>query len=101
MASRMIRFNPYSDDTSGRLLIEGSVFETLNLYRQISHTAPESGGILLGFRRGEHLHIVEATVPSMLDRRLRFGFHRQAASHQKIALKRWQETGETMDYMGE
>ncbi len=97
----MIRSNPFSNDTSGRLLIEDAVFATLYLYRQFSHTAPESGGIFLGFRRGEHLHIVEATVPSKLDKRSRFGFYRQAASHQKIALKRWHETGETMDYMGE
>ncbi len=97
----MIRSNPFSSDASGRLLIEDSVFTTLNPYRQLSHTAPESGGILLGFRRGEHLHIVEATVPSKLDRRSRFGFHRQAATHQNIALRRWRETGETMDYMGE
>ena len=97
----MIRSNPFSSDASGRLLIEDAVFATLNPYRQFSPSAPESGGILLGFRRGQHLHIVEATVPSKLDKRSRFGFYRQAASHQKIALQRWRESGETMDYMGE
>ena len=97
----MIRVNPFATDPGGRLLIEPQVFNIVDRFRQLGPSAPESGGILLGFRRGEHLHIVEATVPGKADRRSRYGFHRQAASHQATAMRRWRQTDELMAYMGE
>jgi hypothetical protein len=50
----------------------------------------------MGFRQGEHLHIVEATVPTKADKRSRYGFRRDSALHRSIAGRRWRETGETM-----
>ena len=97
----MYRVNPFSTDASARLLIEPDVFAALTRYRQLSHTAPESGGVLLGCRRGEHLHIVEATVPTNADKRSRYGFHRLPDGHLQTAKRRWRQTGETMSYMGE
>ena len=61
----------------------------------------ERGGILLGFRRGEHLHITEATVPTRRDVGSMFSFRRSAAIHREVALKRWRHSGKTMDWVGE
>jgi integrative and conjugative element protein (TIGR02256 family) len=62
---------------------------------------PESGGILMGYRRGEHLHVTHATPPQATDRRKRFQFNRSSQPHQMIALERWKESGGTIDYLGE
>lgn len=97
----MIRINPFSPDPEARLLVEPQIFQVLAPFRQHGPSAPESGGILLGFRRGPHLHIVEATLPTSSDQRSRFGFKRHAKAHQAAAMRRWKESDETMGYMGE
>lgn len=83
------------------LLIEQELLESLSSFRQFARTSPEAGGILMGYRRGPHIHIAEATTPTIHDARSRFSFHRQADHHQRTALARWRESGETMDYVGE
>lgn len=96
----MIRLQPYGK-ASARVLIEPDVLTRLEAYRQIRIDAPESGGIFLGYRRGEHLHVVDLTEPHAPDRRLRFGFHRHADYHQKMAILKWEKSGCAMDYIGE
>ena len=44
------------------LLIESQVLERLTGFRQIATSAPEAGGILMGYRRGSHTHVTEATI---------------------------------------
>jgi integrative and conjugative element protein (TIGR02256 family) len=61
----------------------------------------ERGGILLGFRRGPHLHINEATFPMRWDIGSRFAFQRSAGGHRQIALNRWHQSNRTIDWVGE
>lgn len=83
------------------LLVEPQVLERLAAFRQMETSAPEAGGILMGYRRGPHTHVTEATCPTSRDVQRRFGFFRHATHHQRVALRRWKESGETMDYVGE
>jgi integrative and conjugative element protein (TIGR02256 family) len=87
--------------TSARILIEPNVIDTISQFRQDAALKPEAGGILLGYRRGQHLHIVEATIPQHSDRRSLFGFLRRDRYHRDIAIKRWRESNATIDYLGE
>lgn len=83
------------------LLIEPQLLERLAAFRQMAVSAPEAGGILMGYRRGRHTHVTEATVPTSRDVQRRFGFFRHGTHHQRVALRRWKESGETLDYVGE
>lgn len=99
MPEPLILRHPFFDDA--RILIEPLVLATLARFRQTSTAAPEAGGILLGYRRGRHLHVSKATTPQAGDTQHRYGFRRQAQPHQKIALEEWKAERETMDYLGE
>ena len=85
----------------GHVLIELGVMMKLVAYRQDNALKPEAGGILLGFRRDPHIHVVDATVPGSGDKALRTRFWRSAKSHQRIARERWLSSGHTLDYVGE
>ena len=61
----------------------------------------ERGGILLGFRRGPHLHINEATFPMRDDVGTMFAFRRSSIGHKEIALRRWRQSNRTIDWVGE
>jgi integrative and conjugative element protein (TIGR02256 family) len=88
-------------DDDGFVLIEEKALRVLVGHRQLHQDAPESGGILLGYRRGTHLHVTEATAPLLSDQASRTRFFRSAAPHQQAALARWRESGGTIDYLGE
>jgi integrative and conjugative element protein (TIGR02256 family) len=88
-------------DDDGFVLIEDRVLQAFARHRQLDQGAPESGGILLGYRRGPHLHVTEATAPLASDQASRTRFFRSAGPHQKAALARWRESGGSMDYLGE
>lgn len=83
------------------LLIEPEVLQRLVVFRQLDSWAPEAGGILLGYRRGNHTQIIDLTVPTKRDVQRRFAFFRHATDHQVAATRHWKESGETMDYVGE
>ena len=83
------------------LLIEPQLLERLLGLRQLTASAPEAGGILMGYRRGPHTHGTEATFPTAADVQRRFGFFRHATHHQRVSRRRWKESGETIDYVGE
>ncbi|KII31765.1 hypothetical protein A9K79_15710 [Pseudomonas syringae pv. syringae] len=70
-------------------------------YMQEGPDSREAGGILLGYVRGKHLEIIEATEPSILDRRFRFLFERMPHSHHRLAMKRWRESNGLIRYVGE
>jgi integrative and conjugative element protein (TIGR02256 family) len=94
----------YSDPSNperSHLLIEDSALAKLGLFRQVQPASAEAGGILLGFRRDPHLHVLMATSPGPSDRRGRFGFSRLDKSHGKVARIEWEKSGEIMDYLGE
>jgi integrative and conjugative element protein (TIGR02256 family) len=92
--------NPFDPSHSG-LLIEDDVLAQLGAFRQTQAHASEAGGILLGYRRDVHLHVVRATAPGTSDTRTRFRFWRHDKSHARIAFAEWSNSGETMDYLGE
>lgn len=84
-----------------RILVEGAALQTMDRYRQDRDNKAEAGGILLGYRKGTNLHVVQATVPQPTDRRKRFRFDRLAHRHQQIALEQWSISGGTIDYIGD
>lgn len=90
-----------SIDDRGKILIEPRVIELVLGYCQHKSAKTESGGILLGYRRDHHLHIVAATTPQPDDQRMRFRFFHRDLNHQKIANQQWDLSGNTMDYLGE
>jgi integrative and conjugative element protein (TIGR02256 family) len=83
------------------LLIETEVLKILDPYRQTDPHSTESAGVLLGYRRGDHIHIVQATLPAADDVRGRFSFTRPGKSHQQIATREWRRSGKITDYVGE
>ena len=85
----------------GYVLGEGQVIEQLCEFRQSTAGAKEAGGILLGFRRGKHMHLVDMTGPMPKDRRRRTYFDRRDSGHQRYALRRWHESAHKIDYLGD
>jgi integrative and conjugative element protein (TIGR02256 family) len=85
----------------GRILIEHTVWEKILPFRQKDACAPEAGGILLGYRRDHHLHVIDATLPQPEDHGSRFRFLRAKGPHQRMALSRWETSAKTIDYLGE
>lgn len=94
----MIGQNPLCD---GQVLIEGEVLMALDTYRQHKLSDAEAGGLLLGFRRGSHLHVTACTEPFPADKRDRTSFKRSCAGHAEVAFKRWRASQERIDYLGE
>lgn len=86
---------------NGQILVEMAVLDALAPYRQADSNSPEAGGILLGFRRGQHLHVVDFTPPQIGDTHSRIRFDRVSDAHQKIALDRWTTSNSRLDYVGE
>jgi integrative and conjugative element protein (TIGR02256 family) len=70
-------------------------------YRQRFFWQPESGGILLGRRRGRHLEVLMATEPSSHDKRSPFFFVREAKGHAEVAEQAWIRGEHQVDYLGE
>ncbi len=88
-------------DDDGFILIEDQVIRFLAPYRQRLPDSPESGGILLGYRRESHLHVTNATAPTGTDIQSRTSFMRSADQHSQAAQSQWQDSRGTMDYLGE
>lgn len=86
---------------AGKILVEAEPLMLMDEFWQNKAVKPESGGILLGYRRGNHLHVTMATAPQPGDGRWRFLFRRSKGSHQDIALHQWHASGQTVDYLGE
>lgn len=83
------------------VLLTTELVESVNAdVKQHGHDK-ERGGILLGFRRGSHLHINEATFPMRWDIGTMFAFRRSAIGHRQIALRRWHQSSRTIDWVGE
>lgn len=70
-------------------------------YRQRFFWQPESGGILLGRRRGKHLEVLLATEPSSHDKRSTYSFLREAFGHAEVAQQAWLRGERQIDYLGE
>ena len=83
------------------LKISEAALLVFSKYVQSDITLPESGGILLGYVRGDHLEVIEATEPTSEDERRRFFFLRRPRGHQEIAQQRWVESHGLVRYLGE
>ena len=83
------------------MTISDQVQEVLQKHVQRRDSDPESGGILLGHVRGESLEILEATVPTIWDKRMRYFFERMPFGHQLLANERWTASNGTVRYLGE
>jgi integrative and conjugative element protein (TIGR02256 family) len=92
-------FNPLH--SGSKVLIEGDVLSGIHAHRQLSPTDCEAGGILLGYRRWPHLHIVEFTAPAAGDQRSRYEFFRCDPFHANRAHERWKATSGRLDLLGE
>ncbi|WP_027611815.1 Mov34/MPN/PAD-1 family protein [Pseudomonas sp. URIL14HWK12:I6] len=66
-----------------------------------SDSGTEAGGILLGHVRGKHLEVLEASEPTLQDRRLRYFFERMIHGHKGLADRRWRESNGLVRYVGE
>lgn len=95
----MIWNNPVN--VRGQILIENDVISLIQGHSQQLIDRPEAGGILLGYRRKDHLHVVTATSPQPGDQQGRFHFHRRDPAHQKVALRQWELSDSMVDYLGE
>ena len=91
----------YSKNLDGFILIESNVIELMKKYEQKASNDFEAGGIFLGYRRGNHLHIVDATYPLSQDKRGRYFFKRIDKGHQLKAVQCWNTSNQKIDYLGE
>lgn len=91
--------NPLVPD--GLVLFEPAALEVVLRHRQVTTGAPEAGGILLGCRRGLHLHVMHATSPGPKDQGTRVSFVRKDPSHQVRARRVWEQSEHIVDYLGE
>tara|TARA_R110000787_G_C13435604_1_gene445920 strand:- start:350 stop:850 length:501 start_codon:yes stop_codon:yes gene_type:complete len=82
------------------ILLDHKVVETATASMRTAGVN-EAGGVLLGFRRGPHLHGTIATVPASRDRATPTRFHRQDPRHQEIALEAWRRSNGYVDWIGE
>jgi len=98
MSNEIIFNNPA---TSGYILIKDKVMVKLGEYRQKFLDSNEAGGLLLGFRRGPHLEIIDLTEPYPNDVRHRTSFYRCDPLHEIYAQKMWSKSKRTIDYLGE
>ena len=70
-------------------------------FRHLGESKPESGGIILGHRRGNHLEATSITVPLPLDSSSSVSFNRVDPGHQRRATSLWRSSGQSIDYVGE
>lgn len=87
--------------TAGYILIDEVVIERISTYRQRNKNSSEAGGLLLGYRRGSHLEIIDITEPYSKDIRQRCFFYRYDSEHERYAKKQWKDSKKTVDYLGE
>jgi len=87
-------------DTGVIVVISSPVIETLTSYIQ-SGDREEAGGMLLGYRRGDHLEVTHATEPTKYDIRKIFSFKRNSNTHTEIANKAWSDSKGHICYIGE
>ena len=61
----------------------------------------ESGGALLGMRRGRHIEVASLTTPAKGDSASRFHFFRRSKRHQMKSNWLWKRSGGLVDHVGE
>ena len=92
---------PHPSIEDGWILVENTVMGVISQHIQTRPDSLEAGGILIGYRRANHLHIVALTEPHPQDRRSVTSFERISPFHQEQALVLWKQSGGQLDYLGE
>lgn len=82
------------------VLIEQSVLDGIT-DRSKSNRPNEAGGLLLGYRKGNDLHVVDLTGPLPMDVASPVRFFRKDPGHQRDAARKWKGSRETLDWVGE
>src|SRR5689334_3685045 len=93
----------YHRQSSGQLEFSAKAVELLREARQVTHSAPESGGMLLGrmITDSDDVVIDTATLPSSGDRRGRYFYQRARESAQHFINTNWEKSHQTVNYLGE
>jgi integrative and conjugative element protein (TIGR02256 family) len=87
--------------TATQILIPRRLLEQMEVSGRASEIRNESGGLLLGFRKGLSIEIKEITFPQPRDRASPTLFRRSAFGHREKALASWKASGGTVDWVGE
>lgn len=61
----------------------------------------ETGGFLLGLRRGDDMEVTDVTSQGMGDRATRYSFERRGAHHQRSATQAWNDGGGLVGLIGD
>ena len=88
-------------DRNAFLLLPAKVFETMNSFTARRESETEAGGILIGSYRGNHIHVLQCTVPLRRDVRRPFLFDRKDRGHQLAAMLAWTKSLGRETFVGE
>ncbi len=91
----------FKDESDCLVVIMGHVVTRLLSYRQLHHLTPESAGVLIGERRGQHLVVCDISDPGPGDIRQRCRVDRRGAHHQSRVNEAFEITGGAHQYLGE
>jgi integrative and conjugative element protein (TIGR02256 family) len=91
----------FKDKKGNLVVIMGHVLKRLLSYRQLHHLTPESAGVLIGERRGQHLVVCDISEPGPGDIRQRYRVERRGTHHQSRVNEAFENSGGTHLYLGE
>lgn len=83
------------------VILSDEVSKKMDLYRQANFNSKESGGILIGERRGRYWVITDITTPMKGDIQARAQFIRQDAKHIETSRRIGKKSNNLRTYMGE
>ncbi len=89
-------------DSKTQCLVEIPSSQLARIARIVATRHPrESGGALLGMRRGRHIEVTNITTPARGDSASRFHFLRRDKRHQLKTNWLWRRSGGFVDHVGE
>lgn len=83
------------------LSLADSVMVVFESHIQTQPLDREAGGLLLGSVHSSNIAVIEATNPTIWDKRLRYFFERMSFGHSSTARARWKASGGIIRYLGE
>jgi integrative and conjugative element protein (TIGR02256 family) len=83
------------------MLLPTQVYAIMTSFTVGRESDTEAGGILIGTYRGNHIQIVQCTVPMKRDVRSIYRFDRKDRGHQLAAMLAWTKSSGTHTFVGE
>jgi len=83
------------------IIFSKKIIKKLLLYRQNNRNSPESGGLLLGYIRGNHFDVRFITKPFSKDQQSRFFFERKDSKHIERMNELFSNSKGRISYIGE